>query len=42
LPEAEIGVISGGKKKQTGIIDIATYQGLINKKDNTSSPIVQD
>ena len=42
LPEAEIGVIRGGKKKPTGIIDIATYQSLINKKDNTISPIVQD
>jgi hypothetical protein len=42
LPEAEIGVIRGGKKKPTGIIDIATYQSLINKKDNTMSPIVQD
>lgn len=42
LPEAEIGVIRGGKKKPTGVIDIATYQCLINKKDNTVSPIVQD
>jgi len=42
LPEAEIGVIRGGKKKPTGIIDIATYQSLINKKDNSVSPIVQD
>ncbi|MEW8028154.1 MAG: DEAD/DEAH box helicase family protein, partial [Candidatus Thiodiazotropha sp.] len=42
LPEAEIGVISGGKKKPSGIIDVATYQSLINKKDNTISPIVQD
>ncbi|MEW8070927.1 MAG: DEAD/DEAH box helicase family protein, partial [Candidatus Thiodiazotropha sp.] len=42
LPEAEIGIIRGGKKKPTGIIDIATYQSLINKKDNTISPIVQD
>jgi len=41
LPEAEIGVIRGGKKNPTGIIDIATYQSLINKKDNTISPIVQ-
>ena len=30
LPEAEIGVIRGGKKKSTGIIDIATHQSLIN------------
>jgi hypothetical protein len=42
LPEAEIGVIRGGKKKPTGIIDLATYQSLINKKENTVSPIVQD
>ena len=42
LPEAEIGVTRGGKKKPTGIIDIATYQSLINKKDNTISPIIQD
>ena len=42
LPETEIGVIRGGKKKPTGVVDIATYQTLINKKDNTVSPIVQD
>ncbi|MDT8427248.1 MAG: DEAD/DEAH box helicase family protein [Pseudomonadales bacterium] len=42
LPETEIGVIRGGKKKPTRIIDIATYQSLINKKDNTISPIVQE
>ena len=42
LPEAEIGVIRGGKKKPSCVIDIATYQTLINKKDNTVSPIVQD
>ena len=42
LPDTEIGVIRGGKKKPTGIIDIATYQSLINKKENTVSPIVQD
>lgn len=42
MPETEIGVIRGGKKKPTGVIDIATYQTLINKKDNTVSPIVQD
>ncbi len=42
LPNIEIGVIGGGKKSPVGIIDIATYQSLINKKDNTVSPIVQD
>ena len=42
LPGTEAGVIGGGKKKPTGVIDIATYQSLINKKDNTVSTIVQD
>lgn len=42
LPDTAIGVIGGGKKKPSGIIDIATYQSLINKKDNTVSTIVQD
>ncbi|MCF6301394.1 MAG: DEAD/DEAH box helicase, partial [Proteobacteria bacterium] len=38
----EIGVIGGGKKKPTGLIDVATYQSLINKKDNTVDPLVQN
>jgi len=42
LPDAEIGVIGGGKKKPSGQIDIATYQSLINKKDNTVDSMVQD
>lgn len=42
LPDIPVGVIGGGKKKPTGFIDIATYQSLINKKDNTVSTIVQD
>lgn len=42
LPDAEIGIIRGGKKKPTGVIDIATYQSLINKKDNTVSIVVQE
>jgi len=29
LPDVEVGVIGGGKKKPTGVIDIATYQSLI-------------
>ena len=40
-PNIEVGVIGGGKKTPTGIIDVATYQSLINKRDNTISPIVQ-
>jgi len=42
LPDTNVGIIGGGKKKPTGIIDIATYQSLINKKDNTVSELVQD
>ncbi|MDA3868565.1 MAG: DEAD/DEAH box helicase, partial [Gammaproteobacteria bacterium] len=42
LPDVAVGVIGGGKKKPSGIIDIATYQSLINKKDNTVSTIVQE
>ncbi|WP_020681302.1 TOTE conflict system archaeo-eukaryotic primase domain-containing protein [Marinobacterium rhizophilum] len=36
-----VGIIGGGKKKPTEEIDIATYQSLINKKDNTVSEYVQ-
>ena len=39
---AAVGVIGGGKKKPTGQIDVATYQSLINKKDNTVSSLVRD
>lgn len=42
LPETKVGVIGGGKLKPSGIIDIATYQSLINKKDNSVSELVQD
>jgi len=42
LPDMNVGIIGGGKKKPTGIIDIATYQSLINKKDNTVSELVQN
>ena len=42
LPDIELGVIGGGRKKPTGVIDIATYQSLINKKNNTISELVQD
>lgn len=42
LTETEIGIIGGGKKKPTGQIDIATYQSLINKNDNTVNPLIQD
>ncbi|MEX0603475.1 MAG: DEAD/DEAH box helicase family protein [Marinobacter sp.] len=39
---ASVGVIGGGKKKPTGQIDVATYQSLINKKDNTVSNLVRE
>ncbi|MFW2373637.1 MAG: TOTE conflict system archaeo-eukaryotic primase domain-containing protein [Gammaproteobacteria bacterium] len=42
LPDTDVGIVGGGKKKPNGIIDIATYQSLINKKDNTVSELVQD
>ena len=42
LPDIEVGIIGGGKKKPGGVIDIATYQSLINKKDNSVSDLVQD
>jgi len=42
LNNVEIGVIGGGKKKPTGQVDIATYQSLLNKKDNSVDPLVQD
>lgn len=39
---ASVGVIGGGKKRLTGQIDVATYQSLINKKDNTVSSLVRE
>lgn len=41
LCNVDIGRIGGGKRKPTGQIDIATYQSLINKKDNSIDPIIQ-
>ncbi|RLA06447.1 MAG: DNA helicase, partial [Gammaproteobacteria bacterium] len=41
LNDTDIGIIGGGKRKPTGQIDIATYQSLINKKDNSVEPIIQ-
>jgi len=41
LNDTDIGIIGGGKRKPTGQIDVATYQSLINKKDNTVEPIIQ-
>lgn len=41
LRDTDIGSIGGGKRKPSGQIDIATYQSLINKKDNSVDPIIQ-
>lgn len=41
LSGVEVGIVGGGKKKPGGQIDIATYQSLINKKDNTVSELIQ-
>ena len=42
LSGVEIGVISGGKCKPTGQIDIATYQSMINRKDNSVNQYLFD
>lgn len=39
LPDIEIGTIQGGKIKPTNQIDIATYQSLINRVNNSIKPI---
>ncbi len=40
LDGADIGAISGGKRTPTGCIDIATYQSLLSKKDNSVDPLL--
>jgi len=40
LTDVDIGIIKGGKHKLSGQIDIATYQSLFNRKDNTVNPLV--
>jgi superfamily II DNA or RNA helicase len=42
LPGIQIGIIGGGKNKPSGVVDVATYQSLINKKDNSVVGLVQD
>lgn len=42
LAGVECGIWSGSKKKLSGCIDVATYQSLIDKKDNTVHSLVQD
>mgnify|MGYP000312213024 CR=1 FL=1 len=38
LSGAAVGMIGGGKHKPSGEIDVATYQSLINRSDNSVSP----
>jgi len=40
LEDVEIGVIAGNKRNPTGRIDIATYQSLLNRKDNSVDPSI--
>jgi len=42
LPDTVTGVVGGGKKRPSGVIDVATYQSLFSKKDNTVSTLVQE
>ena len=35
LTGADIGIVGGGKRKASGQVDIATYQSLIKRKDNS-------
>ncbi|OEF04901.1 TOTE conflict system archaeo-eukaryotic primase domain-containing protein [Vibrio genomosp. F10] len=38
----DVGVWTGSKKKPTGQIDIATYQSLFNRSDNSVNELIQD
>jgi len=42
LNGCEVGLIGGGKRKTTGQVDIATYQSLINRKDNSVDSLLYD
>jgi superfamily II DNA or RNA helicase len=42
LEGVDIGVIGGGRRKPTGSIDIATYQSLLKRKDNSVDPLLFD
>ncbi|WP_236701309.1 DEAD/DEAH box helicase [Thalassomonas viridans] len=42
LGGCEVGIIGGGKRKQTKQVDIATYQSIINRKDNTVDPMLYE
>jgi len=38
----DVGVYGGGKKNPTGQVDIATYQSLIDKRDNSISALTRE
>lgn len=38
----DIGVYTGSKKKPTGQVDVATYQSLINRSDNSVHALVKE
>lgn len=38
----DVGIYTGAKKKPTTQVDIATYQSLISRSDNTVNPIIQE
>lgn len=40
LNGVDIGIIGGGKRKASGQVDIATYQSLIYRKDNSVNEII--
>ncbi len=42
LEGVDIGVVGGGKRKPTACIDIATYQSLLKRKDNSIDPVLLD
>ncbi len=42
LDGCEMGLIGGGKRKATGQVDVATYQSLINRKDNSIDSLLYD
>lgn len=41
LPDVEVGLYGAGKKKASNIIDIATYQSLVDRSSNEVNSIVQ-
>lgn len=42
LEGGEVGIVGGGKRKSTGQVDIATYQSLINRKNNSVDSLLYD